>query len=109
MKIFRREDPDLESSLKRLENQLMEALQPVPPRRQFVNSLYIKMVAKDFPTATPGFSQKVSNGVLITGGIVGSVIMLVTGIRGLISLISFVGLVFQHLSRGSRRQQTTPV
>jgi hypothetical protein len=108
MNLFRRKDPTIAEDLKRLEMQLRLTLQPVAPRLDFVNSLQARLLSSPFQSAAKPLPQKISHAILVFGGILGSILMIVTGIRGLISLVSVVRLVVQTLSRNSQKRQTTP-
>jgi hypothetical protein len=108
MKFFRRKDPTIEADLKKLEMQLRLTLQPVAPRLDFVNSLQARLLSGTFQSGAKPLPQKISHGLIVFGGILGSILMIITGIRGLISLISLVRLVIQTMNRNVQKRQATP-
>ena len=106
MRFFRDKKPNTENDLRRLEMRLKATLQPVSPRTNFVRDLGAKLAEKEIIIGPKLIlSKRVSNVLLIAGGVVGSVIMIITSIRGMISLISLVGMVYRFLNRDSKRQQ----
>jgi hypothetical protein len=106
MKFLRKKDPDLEQDLRRLEMNLMATLRPISPRTEFVHGLRARLAEKEIGPKI--FSWKFSNHLLVAGGVVGTIIMIATSIKGLISLIGMIGFVFRFLNRESRRHQATP-
>lgn len=106
MKFLRKNEPDLEQDLRRLELNLMATLQPIAPRTEFVHELRARLAEKEFGPKL--FSRKIPNHLLIAGGVVGTVIMIATSIKGLISLIGVIGIVFRFFTRESRRHQASP-
>ena len=108
MRLFRRADPHLDDDLRKLKGRLREALQPVALRPDFVSGLQSRLLAGDIQVIPPGLPRKISNGLLVAGGIFGSILMIMASIRGLLSLISVVGLVIQYLNKDSQGQQATP-
>jgi hypothetical protein len=109
MRFLSKKRPNQNDDLRKLEKQLMTNLQPVFPRAEFVRELGAKLADKEIIT-TPKLliSKKVSNGLLVAGGVVGSLIMIITSIRGLISIIGIVGYLIQFLNRDSQGQHTSP-
>jgi len=101
-------DPNRDEDLKLLESQLTAVLQPLDPRPEFVKSLRFQLATREIQVAPALLPRKVSNGLLVAGGVVGSILMLITSIRGLISLVSVIGLVFQRFNRNPQNQQITP-
>ena len=108
MGFFRKKDPDMEYDLRKLEIQLMATLQPVSPRPEFVHGLRTRLAAKEIGIGSRILSKKISNNLLVAGGVVGSVIMIATSIKGLISLISVIGFIVRFITRESQRHQTSP-
>ncbi len=109
MKIFKKgghkDDPDL----KALEKKLREYLQPIPPRAEFVTGLYNRLITADVSDPQHSLSGNTSKRLLVAGGIIGSILLVITSIRGLISLLGVLGLLVQYLMRNGRRQQVKPV
>jgi len=110
MRVFKRKEPNYEYDLRKLEMQLKATLQPISPRSEFVQELGAKILEKDIKIG-PKFliSGKVSNGLLVAGGVVGSIIMIITSIRGLISIIGVIGYLFRFINKETQRQQISPV
>jgi hypothetical protein len=104
MRFFRRKDPDLEKDLETLEKQLWAKLQPVVPGAQFIVDLRNKLFTDGIQYLPSRQPLRISNAWLVVGGIVGSILMVIASIRGIISLINIV----QNLNKSSQRQQTTP-
>lgn len=96
MRFLRRKDPGLQDELHKLEEELRAALHPVSPGQDFVKGLYFKLISKDIQKAPQHIPQKISNTLLVVGGLIGSVIMIITSIRGLISLINILGSLFKR-------------
>lgn len=108
MRIFKKQKPEIEQDLKMLENKMLEYLQPVPPRKEFVSSLYQRIMALDMPETQGLLGGYASKRLLVAGGIIGSILIVITSIRGLISLLGMLGLVVQYIQRNGRRQQVKP-
>lgn len=109
MRIFKKSTTEIDQDLKFLESKMQEYLHPVPPRNEFVSSLYQRLMASDIPEAQEIINGNVSRQLLVAGGIVGSILILITSIRGLISLLGMLGFVVQYIQRNTRRQQVKPV
>ncbi len=109
MKLYkRRTDQNLGQELKFLETQLAATFQQVLPRPEFVSDLRSRLATREIQPVSALLPQKVSNGLLVAGGILGGLLMIITGIRGLISLVGVVGLVFQFFTRNTQRRQLAP-
>lgn len=108
MKFLRKRKKGIDQDLKKIENQLIQFLQPVPIRPDYSTGLHAMILARNISTVPRLMSTKMSNRLLVAGGVLGSLLMLITSIRGLISIISIFKLVFQLSGRNSHRHQTTP-
>jgi len=88
-----------------IESKLQNILSPVEPRPQFVKGLRkrlsLQRLNEDL-VITSGHQQVVQTGILITSGIMGSLLMFISGIRGLVSVICFVGLLISWLKQNSQ-------
>jgi hypothetical protein len=95
-----------------LQAMLESSLIPVAPRAEFLTGLRAGLFARDIQMASfPPASRKISNGLWVAGGVLGSVLMIIASIRGLISLFGLIEIIFQRLSKSTQarpRQQTTP-
>ena len=100
-----RSKTDQSNALEVLEMNLHRALVPIAPRPQFVKTLrhdiLRQMSAIEYAPESlryPAFQM----GLLVISGIMGSLVVVITGIRGLISLIGVVGLLINWLNRNSQ-------
>ena len=108
MKLFRRKDPNIEEDLKKLEVHLRAALQPVTIRPQFIENLKARLKSGDFPTVLRHIPQRLSQVLLLAGGILGSLMVIIAGIRGLVSLVFVLGQLIQRMNKNTQRQEATP-
>ncbi len=105
MRFLRKKTPDLDNDLRRLEKKLRETLIPVLPRIEFVRELGVKLAQKEIKTIQRfQISKSVSNGLLVAGGVIGSIIMIATSIRGLISIVGIIGYLVRFLNRDTQQQ-----
>ena len=110
MRLFKKNAPDYEHDLKKLEMQLKASLRPVSPRTEFVRDLGAKLVKREIIISPKTLiSKNASNALLVIGGVVGSFIMIITSIRGLISILGVVGYLLKYFHRNSKQQQISPV
>ena len=94
---------ELVEELQDLEKILHENLIPVDPRPQFVNDLR-RALLRQFINAeiSPSRQHKILHtGLLVTSGILGSIVVIITGIRGVVSLVGVVGLVISWFKQNS--------
>jgi len=108
MRIFKKNNKEIDQELKMLENKMREYLHPVPPRTEFVSTLYQRLMTTDILATQGLISGNASKHLLVAGGIIGSILIVITSIRGLISLLGMLGLGVQYLQRNGRRQQVKP-
>jgi hypothetical protein len=108
MRIFKKNNTEIDQDLKMLENKMREYLHPVPPRKEFVSSLYQRLMASDMLGSQGFFTGPTSRHLLVAGGIIGSILIVITSIRGLLSLLGMVGFLVQYFQRNSRGQQVKP-
>jgi hypothetical protein len=108
MRLFKRKDPNLEDELRKLEVHLRAALQPVTVRPQFIKDLKSRLTFSNFPPIQKQSHQRLSKVLLLVGGIIGSLMVLIAGIRGLVSLIFIIGHLIQRMSKNFQRQEPTP-
>ena len=106
MRLFKRNSTGLDSDFKRLEQQLEMALNPVAPRPVFINNLKARLFSGDNQPEPSRVLVSISNILLVAGGVVGSVLMVIASIRGILSLINILGSHFQNKS--NQKQQITP-
>ena len=109
MNIFiSRKNPNIDEEIHLLENRLEEIFQPVIPRAEFIDDLRHRLQTREIVVSPGTLPKKVSSGLLVAGGILGSVLMIITGIRGVISMVSVVRLVIEYFNRDTQKQQATP-
>ena len=100
-----RKPTELDEDLQRLETELSEILIHIEPEPQFVLALRQNLL-KQLPNVelipSPPQHQALQTGLLVAGGILGSVFVLLTGVRGFISLIGIVGLIISWFKQNSR-------
>ena len=106
MKLFNRNSTGFDMEIKRLERHLELVLHPVAPRPAFIKNLKARLFAGDLPPETSRIPVKVSNILLVAGGVVGSVLMVIASVRGILSLINILGSYINN--RNSQNQQITP-
>ncbi len=91
-----------------LELKLQTTLIPVAPRPEFVEALrkrLLKQVSEIDLILEPQ-SQKLQTGLLITGGVLGAIAMVLTGVRGVVSIAGVIGLLISIIKQNS---QNAPV
>ncbi len=97
MKLFKRKQKDID--LTKLESRLAKTLRPIAPRQEFVDDLRSRLMAHQ-ALSTQNIviqeKQAVPRGWLVAGGVVGSLLMLIVSIRGLLSIAGLIGLFMQE-------------
>ena len=100
---------DLDEDLQQFEVELQQTLIPVIPRPQFARTLRQSLLSQ-FPYSDlqPEHPQHqiLKTGLLVSGGIVGSIFVVLTGIRGLISIIGLIGLLISWYKQYSQESLT---
>jgi hypothetical protein len=108
MKLFKRKDQGLEADLIKLEALLYTTLQPVSIRPDYMTNLGARLLAGDIPPNKERIPTQLSNFILVVGGLIGSLLMIIGGVKGLISLIGVAGQVIQRLQKSSHGREPTP-
>ena len=94
-----------------MEKILQESLTPVAPQPEFVADLRQNLLVQ-FPrwyttgvaeSSEPARAGKLQTGILVASGIAGSILLVISGIRGILSLIAAITLLMnmRHNSRHS--------
>lgn len=96
----------LPRDLKKIENRLQQALQPVRPPAMFVKDLRARL---DREMLRKQKSRKVRSGLLIVGGVLGGAALLVTLIRSLTSWEKVGESVSRYLPRLRKREPATSI
>jgi len=97
MRLFKRKQKDID--LSKLESRLAESLRPIAPRQEFVDDLRSRLLthrslsAQDIVIQN---KQAVPRGWIVAGGVVGSLLMLIVSIRGLLSIAGLISLFVQQ-------------
>lgn len=100
---------ELDEDMQKFENKLQHILIPVKPNTRFVHSLrhnikqrYVELELQ------PGQPKRtvLQMGLLLSGGIIGSFFVVLTGFRGMISVIGLVGLLINWHKRYSQENLT---
>lgn len=76
-----------------LEARLDELLQPVEPRKEFVDSLRNKLVGKPAPKFFGLEISKPEAGLVVVGGIFSGILLLVSGVRAILMIAGMFGLI----------------
>lgn len=83
----------LEKDLQQLEKHLSSALTPVEPRPEFIQKLRVKLVGKESRKFFGLQPQRIQEGLLIAGGVFSLFVVVFTGIRAVLALLSALGLL----------------
>ena len=100
MRLFKRKKQNQE--LERMEEKLDAVLCPIEPRREFVDDLRERLMARFAVEVTDSAGEAAregSNRWLLAGGVVGTVLMLITSIRGLLSIAGLIGLLIHYFNQ----------
>ncbi len=106
MKLFNRKQHTID--LEQIESRLAAAMQPVSPRAEFVSDLRARLLKSAPNRASASQLNKpdrntLPRGWLVAGGVAGGAVMLIIGLRGLLSIAGLIGLLLQ------RRQNEEPL
>jgi len=104
MRLFKRKKQNQE--LEQMEEKLDAVLCPIEPRREFVDDLRERLMARFAVEVTDSAGEaerEGSNGWLLAGGVVGTVLMLITSIRGLLSIAGLIGLLIHYLNQQQKQ------
>lgn len=100
-----------DEDLQMFEIKLQHILTPVNPNTKYVKSLRRSLHQKykelELQPNQPKHTA-LQTGLLLSGGIIGSFFVLLTGLRGLISVIGLVGLLINRHKRYSQ-ENLTPI
>jgi hypothetical protein len=82
-----------ERDLRVLEKRLSSTLQPVEPRPEFLHNLRFTLVGKEQKKILGFPVNRVQEGLLVAGGIFSLSIVIFTGIRAVLAILSALGLM----------------
>ena len=100
---------ELDEDLQTFEIKLQQILKPVKPNSKYVYSLKRNLYQRYTELELQPGQQKntvLQTGLLLSGGIIGSFFVVLTGIRGLISVIGLAGLLINRYKRYSQDNLT---
>jgi len=83
----------LERDLRELEKYLSSTLKPVEPRPEFIQNLRIKLIGKESKRILGLPMQRVQEGLLIAGSVLSLFVVVFTGIRAMLAILSALGLL----------------
>ena len=83
----------LERDLRELERHLASTLAPVEPRPEFIRNLRVKLIGKESKNILGLPPQRVREGLLIAGGVLSLFVVVLTGIRAALTVLSALGLL----------------
>ena len=92
--------------LSTLEAYLQSTLKPVEPRREFVDSLRIRIMSAPMPKSTAPVVFRF--GILAAASIVGSLIIFVAGLRAIVTLWGMVGILRSNRAQIQHKRSTSP-
>ncbi|MFN2236444.1 MAG: hypothetical protein ACK2U1_19625 [Anaerolineales bacterium] len=100
---------ELNEDLQMFEIKMQYILKPVKPNARYVYSLRRNLNQRykelELQLKQPKHTV-LQTGLLIFGGIIGSLFVVLTGLRGVISVIGMVGLIINRYKRYSRENLT---
>lgn len=88
--------------LQHIERNLTGALRPVVPRQEFIHDLRCRLIAHTFQSVPVNAEKSMDRRWLLAGGVAGSLLVLLTAFRGILTLIGLIGLIVQILAREKR-------
>jgi hypothetical protein len=89
----------MDYSIREMENLLEDALIPVEPSILFMKDLKSQLLDREIDTASQSLWGKIQNKLLLVGGVVGSIVVLVGGIKALINVLQLVAEGIRGLSK----------
>ncbi len=98
----------LERDLQIIEKRLSSTLKPVEPRPEFLRALRVQVVGKEQRRLLGLPIEKVKEGLLVAGGIFSLGIVVFTGIRAILAILSALGLM-QLKKRVEEKPQELPL
>lgn len=101
---------ELDEDLQMFEIKLQHILIPVKPNTKYVHSLRqnLKQTYKELELQSDQPKHTILHtGLLLSGGIIGSFFVVLTGLRGIISVIGLVGLLINRY-RSYTQENLTP-
>ena len=98
--------PKQDDELRNLELKLQSVLTPVPPRAEFVSDLRFNLIRQNFRRELfPPENNQLQDVFLIITGFVGIALALISGVRGVISLFSVIGLFVSWFRQNQQKSE----
>ena len=97
------------AEIQSLERELEEAFLSVRPRSEFVVNLRRNLLSQNFETnlAPTSNNQNLQTGILVTGGLLSAFLMVLTGVRGMVSILGVIGLLISVIKENAQ-EATAP-
>lgn len=90
---WQKKQSKLGKDLQSLEEKLESTLISVEPRSDFVKGLRTKIVGAPEKSSTHLSNKKVQKGLLVAGGVVSFLLMVLVGLRVIITILGAIGLI----------------
>lgn len=98
-----------DKELQRIEARLQDTFSFQKPKTQYIQKLREDLLRK-FPNIETTLSEPkppaIQTGLLVAGGVLGSIFVFLTGIRGLVSLIGVGGLIISIIKQNAEESYT---
>ncbi|MBE9524200.1 MAG: hypothetical protein IMY76_03820 [Chloroflexi bacterium] len=85
-----------------IERGLSGVLRSVVPREDFLHDLRSRLVAHSFQSVPVVTEKSIANRWLLAGGVAGSLFVLLSTIRGILTVIGLIGIIVQIFVREKR-------
>ncbi len=89
-------------NLQYLEHDLSRVLRSVNPRKDFVHNLRTRLIAHTFQSVPVVAEKPITSKWLLAGGVAGSLFVLLTALRSILTVIGLIGIIVQVFGRGKR-------
>jgi len=111
MKLFERwTKKKSNEDLSGVENLLRQNLVPVIPSQEFVAGLRLNLlnqIPQDVEVAISKQKRNIQTGLVVTGGILGGILLILSGVRGIVSLVGMVALIINWIRQYTQQAPTT--
>jgi len=110
MKWFDRwKNVEVDAEIQSFERELEDAFLPVKPRPEFIVNLRRNLMRQNFEMDLVPTSKNLNlqTGILITGGFLSAFLIVLTGLRGMVSIIGVIGLLIS-VFRESNQESAAP-
>ncbi|HBY07792.1 MAG TPA: hypothetical protein DEH22_08420 [Chloroflexi bacterium] len=91
---------ELDDDLLSLENILGRSLISVVPRQEFIEDLrhgLMNQIPEEVELAISNQKKNIQTGLIVTGGILGGVMIILSGLRGIVSLVGVTALLINWI------------